>query len=308
MDFDYESLAFLTAVVRTGSFEAAAKSLNVTQSAVSQRIKQLEEKVGTVLVVRGRPCVASDDGLLLCQHFEQVSLLSHEVRERLRVGGNVSKGKARIAVNADSLETWFPEVIARAASELNLLLEIIPDDQEFTDDRLRSGDAIAIVSSSEAVIPGCKVYPLGKMEYLAIASANFVKENFADGVTLDSTSQSISIRFDLKDNLPIQWLELAFGKKARLTSHFVPSYGGHLQCCQLGIGWALMPKEAVVEHLASGELIEIVPDARIMTPLYWHTHGNANETLQQLSKIVSEIAQSALDQADPIQVKPVVQL
>ena len=82
MEFDYDSLNVLSAVVRTGSFEAAAKALNVTQSAVSQRIKQLEEKVGSVLIQRGRPCVATDDGLLLCQHIEQVARHAHPQQSR----------------------------------------------------------------------------------------------------------------------------------------------------------------------------------------------------------------------------------
>lgn len=36
--FDYDLLTILAAVIREGSFEAAAKSMKVTQSAVSQRM------------------------------------------------------------------------------------------------------------------------------------------------------------------------------------------------------------------------------------------------------------------------------
>ena len=156
---------FYPPLCRTGSFEAAATSLNVTQSAVSQRIKQLEEKVGSILVQRGRPCVATDDGLLLCQHVEQVTLLQHELSDLLAARGAGTGSAAvsiRIAVNSDSLATWFPEVIQRALDELNLLLEIIPDDQEFTEERLRSGDALAIVTSNNKPIPGCMTVPLGR--------------------------------------------------------------------------------------------------------------------------------------------------
>lgn len=178
MDFDYDSLNVLSAVVRTGSFEAAAKALNVTQSAVSQRIKQLEEKVGSVLIQRGRPCVATDDGLLLCQHIEQVALLRHEVTEQLASRGSSEGSTAvsiRIAVNSDSLATWFPSVISRAATELNLRLEIVPDDQEFTEERLRSGDVLAIVTSSDTPIPGCRIVALGAMEYMAVASTEYAE-------------------------------------------------------------------------------------------------------------------------------------
>ena len=72
---DYALLDALAAVVRHGSFDRAAGELNVTPSAVSQRVKLLEERVGSVLVKRGQPCVATTSGALLCRHTERVQLL-----------------------------------------------------------------------------------------------------------------------------------------------------------------------------------------------------------------------------------------
>jgi len=291
MDFDYESLTVLSAVVRTGSFETAAKSLNVTQSAVSQRIKNLEEKVGSLLIIRGRPCTPTEEGLLLCQHGEQVTLLRHELSERLSGPVGESSAIVRIAVNNDSLATWFPKVVERAADELNLLLDIIPDDQEFTNGLLRSGDVSAVISSSDIPIPGCDFYHLGDMEYLAVASARYTERFLADGATLANVASAPSIRFDRKDTLPHQWLDVAFGKSAVLSSHFIPSYEGHLRCCRLGIGWAMMPREAVAGLIESGELAEVVPNARVRVPLFWHTRSQSSRILQTLSEIVLQVAE-----------------
>lgn len=297
MDYDYDSLVVLSAVVRTGSFEAAATSLNVTQSAVSQRIKQLEEKVGSILVQRGRPCVATDDGLLLCQHVEQVTLLQHELSDLLAARGAGSGSAAvsvRIAVNSDSLATWFPEVIERALNELNLLLEIIPDDQEFTEERLRSGDALAIVTSNNKPIPGCLTVPLGAMEYMAVASTEYAKRYLTDGSTQPAVGKAPSIQFDRKDTLPQQWMMLAFGNTGKLTSHYIPSYEGHLLACQRGIGWAMMPSVTVEPMIASGDLVELVPDVRVRTPLHWQSRSQSSATLGRLSEIVSEVAEKSL--------------
>jgi LysR family transcriptional regulator (chromosome initiation inhibitor) len=294
MDFDYDALGGLSAVVRTGSFEAAAKDLGVTQSAVSQRIKQLEDKVGSVLIIRGRPCVATEDGLLLCRHMEQVQLLRQELDEQLHGETSSARAKVRIAVNNDSLATWFPEAIKRASDDLNLRLEIVPDDQDRTEDRLRSGEALAVVTSSETPVPGCELHPLGDMEYSAIASSDYAAEHLNGKITLESVSQSPSLRFDLKDNLPMQWLELAFGDTARLSSHFVPSYEGHLICCRQGVGWAMMPSEAVSAGIAAGELTELRPDVRVKVPLFWHTRSKSSGILQQLSEIVSDVAKGTL--------------
>ena len=59
---DYAALSALVSVVREGSFERAARALHVTPSAISQRIRLLEERVGCTLVVRGQPCRAIDVG------------------------------------------------------------------------------------------------------------------------------------------------------------------------------------------------------------------------------------------------------
>lgn len=297
MTYDYDSLAVLAAVVRTGSFEAAAKSLEVTQSAVSQRIKQLEEKTGAVLIVRGRPCVATEDGLLLCQHIEQVNLLEHELREQLASRGDGSSRAAisvRIAVNSDSLATWFPQVVGRVARDLNLRLEIIPDDQEFTEERLRSGDALAIVTSSSKAIPGCRTIPLGSMEYMAIASPGYLRANLANGINSLSVAGAPSIRFDRKDTLPQQWMMLAFGKTEKLSSHDIPSYEGHLLCATKGIGWAMMPSDTVLPLVDRGELVELVPDVRVHIPLFWQSRTQSSTIMQQLSEIVADVASENL--------------
>jgi LysR family transcriptional regulator (chromosome initiation inhibitor) len=126
MDFDYDSLVSLAAVVREGSFDSAARSLNVTQSAVSQRIKQLEDKVGSVLVVRGRPCVPTEAGLQLCQHVEQVNLLQFELSNRLSSiidTGDTNAATIRIAVNNDSLASWFPTVIKRGGPRFSTSMQ-----------------------------------------------------------------------------------------------------------------------------------------------------------------------------------------
>ena len=74
---DYAGLQALAAVLREGSFERAARKLHITPSAVSQRIKQLEERAGQVLVLRGQPCTGTEAGRRLCLHVEQVALLEN---------------------------------------------------------------------------------------------------------------------------------------------------------------------------------------------------------------------------------------
>jgi LysR family transcriptional regulator (chromosome initiation inhibitor) len=79
---DYAALSALAAVIREGSFERAARALNVTPSAISQRIRLLEERVGCAL--RDQPCRATETGRRLCQHVDRVRLLEQELQGRCR--------------------------------------------------------------------------------------------------------------------------------------------------------------------------------------------------------------------------------
>lgn len=293
MEFDYDALAALTAVVREGRFDEAAKSLNVTQSAVSQRIKQLEEKVGSVLVVRGRPCVPTEAGLQLCRHVEQVALLQHELSARMReLSGSEETAVAtvRVSVNNDSLATWFPSVILRASRELNVLFDVLPDDQEHTEEKLKTGDALAVITSSEKPVQGCKRISLGCMEYIAVAAPEFRDKHFSDGVSLKSIAKAPVLAFDRKDTIQEQWMMLAFGETCRLATHLVPSYEGYLSCCLNGTAWGLVPSIAGVHHIARGELVELSPGNAVMVSLHWQASTHSSDTLKRLGELVLEEA------------------
>lgn len=309
MDFDYDALSVLSAVVRSGSFEAAAKSMNVTQSAISQRIKQLEQKFGAILILRGRPCVATEEGVLLCRHLEEVQLLEHDLREHLAARGKSAARvpvSVRISVNSDSLATWFPEVVDRSANELNLRLEVIPEDQDFTAERLRSGDALAIVTSSPDTVPGCRSIELGVMEYMAVASPAFLERHLSGKVDIKSIASAPSIQFDRKDTLPMQWVESAFGQAAQLSAHQMPSYEGHLQCCLQSIGWAMMPTMTVGPMVEAGRLTELIPGVRLAMPLFWQCRANASGTLKALNEVVTGVASSVLIRSDEAKAERVV--
>ncbi len=302
--FDYDSLAAVSAVVREGTFESAARALNVTQSAVSQRIKQLEERLGAIVVVRGRPCVPTEFGLQLCRHMDQVMLLEHELKKNLGTHvdiGDTSAANLRIAVNSDSLATWFPEVIYRAGQDLNVHFDIAADDQDHTLDRLRSGDAVAAITSSDIPVQGFRRLALGSMEYAAVATPRYVAENFAGGVTLDALQAARSLVFDRKDHLPSNWMLSVFGEAVPTRGHKVPSYEGYLECCLNGAGWGMMPTDSVGQYLKDGRLVELIEDRRSYVALHWYSSKSSSEVLRLLANAVLADARKRLTQ---IELKP----
>ena len=296
---DYDSLTILAAVIREGSFEAAAKSMKVTQSAVSQRIKQLEEKVGVVLIARGRPCLPTQAGLQFFRHVEQVSLLQQELAERMHalVGGEEAvAATVRIAVNNDSLATWFPNLIKLATKELSIRFDILPDDQEHTESSLRSGDALAVITTLETPVQGCKIISLGSMDYVAVAAPELYRAHFSDGVSLEALRNCVAVAFNRKDTIQDQWMTLCFGATVPLSIHYVPSYEGYLSCCLNGAGWGLVPSIAGTTYIKRGELVELIPGKKVSVALHWQAGMQSSEILSRLGNLVLEVAREHLAQ------------
>ncbi|MGB4925024.1 MAG: ArgP/LysG family DNA-binding transcriptional regulator, partial [Giesbergeria sp.] len=196
--FDYAALEALAAVLREGSFERAARRLHVTPSAISQRIKQLEERMGQVLVLRGSPCTGTDAGRQLCLHFEQVALLENSLRRShpgLHDGQATASPTLQLAVNADSLSTWFMDAVAAFADAGNELLDLRIDDQDHTAQRLRDGEVLAAVTASRTSIAGCNSWPLGSMAYVAAASPGFAASHWPQGASAEALAAAPMLSF-----------------------------------------------------------------------------------------------------------------
>lgn len=295
---DYPALQAVSLVVRTGSFEKAAQALNVTPSAVSQRVKQLEERLGTVLIIRGQPCMATERGEWLCRHMEQVGLLEGELMVRLPAlaepGATQQRVTLRIATNADSLGTWFLGAVAAFANRSTHLLDIAVDDQEHTAEWLRRGRVLAAVTALAKPIQGCRVMPLGSLRYLATASPEFMTTYFSEGVTAQALARAPSLIFNQKDRLQSQWMQLALGESPGHPVHWVPSTQGFVDASLLGIGWCANPELLVKDHIAAGRLRELVPGAPLDIPLFWQVNRIAADRLLELTRAVVETARRLL--------------
>jgi LysR family transcriptional regulator (chromosome initiation inhibitor) len=289
---DYALLAALAAVIRTGSFERAARQLNVTPSAVSQRIKLLEERLGTILVVRGTPCVGTPAGQRLCQHVEQVALLESELRHELP--GIQDPGPPvtlRIAVNADSLATWF---VTAMAETRDCLFDLVIDDQEHSADWLRRGEVLAAVTSGAKPVQGCDSTPLGALRYIATASPDFVRRHFAEGVGDDSLTRAPRLTFDGKDQLQAQWTRQVFGTEIASATHWLPSSQAFVDAALAGLGWGMNPEMLVAGPLREGRLVALIPDQPLDVPLFWQRSRIASGRLADTTRAVLRTAGAML--------------
>jgi LysR family transcriptional regulator (chromosome initiation inhibitor) len=295
---DYAALHALAAVVREGSFERAARALNVTPSAVSQRVKLLEERTGGALLVRGQPCIATEAGLQLCRHVERVGMLEHELRDALPALGTGS-GEAgervtmRVAVNADSLATWFMAAAAAfATQEEAALLDLTVDDQDHTAERLRSGAVLAAVTALAQPVAGCNSEALGTMHYVAAASPAFVRRHFAKGVGARTLAIAPSLVFDRKDRLQARWVRRICHRNVETPRHWVPSPNAFVDAACAGMGWGMHPASMVADAIRAGTLVELVPGSTLPVPLYWQQARAAPQLLKRLGAAVRAAATS----------------
>jgi LysR family transcriptional regulator, chromosome initiation inhibitor len=300
MSLDHAQLAALAAVVGEGSFEGAARALHVTPSAVSQRIRQLEERIGAVLVQRGTPCVATAAGAPLLRHAERVALLEAELVATLPAlatarGAAGATATLRIAVNADSLATWFvPALAAFAQAHPPLRIDLLVDDQDHTAEALRRGDVLAAVSASAAPVQGCRSLPLGRLRYRATASPAFMRRWFAQGVNAAALERAPCLLFNRKDQLQMRWMRRITRRAIAPACHGLPSSQGFVEACLAGLGWGMNPEALVQSHLTARRLVELVPGQGIDVALHWQVSRLALPALADLTTAVRAVARDAL--------------
>lgn len=295
---DYPAARAVAMIVQTGSFEAAARALNVTPSAISQRVRQLEERLGAVLIERGAPCAATEKGAWLCRHMEHVGILEAALMAQLPGAVDPAAPAQRVtlnvATNADSLGTWFLDAVAAFTRETGFLLNVAIDDEDHTADWLRRGRVLAAVTSVEKPVQGCQVRSLGALRYRAVASPDFVARHFPAGVTPDALAAAPGLTFNQKDRLQQAWIRQALGVGVDYPTHWLPSTQSFVDASLAGMGWALNPVHLVDAHLAAGRLVELIPDATLDRQLYWQVSRFAADPLVGLTRSVAAAAKRKL--------------
>ncbi|WP_413874082.1 LysR family transcriptional regulator ArgP [Albidovulum sp.] len=286
--YDPAHLEALSAVLRTGSFEAAAAALNVTPSAVSQRIRALEERVGTAVVIRAQPCRLTAAGARLARHAEDVALLEHALAADL--GQEASRPHVRIAVNADSLATWFLPALAGVPG---LLYDIVLDDQDHSADLLRRGEVQAAVTAHGAAIAGCDAHRLGRLRYIATASPAYAARWFPAGVTAAALDEAPALTFNQKDRLQADWARRVAGRPVALPTHLIASSQGFVDAARLGLGWGMNPEPLVAGEIAAGGLVAL-SDETLDTDLHWQVARLAGRALARLTAAVRRAGAAAL--------------
>jgi LysR family transcriptional regulator (chromosome initiation inhibitor) len=284
----------LMAVIETGSFELAAARLNLTTSAISQRIKSLETHLGVPLVVRSRPCRSTREGLKLVQYLRRAKVLADEFEADYLNSSDVLV-KMAIAVNNDSLGTWFLHALAEFIVNENILINLIVDDQDFTHTYLEEGIVIAAVSSKDIAMRGCVAMHLGAIRYRLLCSKPFAERWFANGVSRGRLCEAPLLVFDQKDALQSDFLRAYFSvRQESCRCHFIPSTDAFFSAVKLGIGYGMVPELDYKDTLSRGELVDLSPGNYSDIPLFWHCWKVQSPKVEKLTRCLIREAKTLL--------------
>ena len=285
-------LATLTAIHRRGSFDLAAAFLGVTPSAISQRLKSLEERLGCVLIRRGQPCTATPPGLRLIRHHDEVALLQSQLTQDLP---QLQTGPAtlRIAVNADSLATW---VIPALAATDGMLFDLVIDDQDHSQDWLKRGEVAAAITSHPGPLQGCDTLSLGALRYHATASPAYMARWLPDGATKAALALAPALTFSDKDRLQGDWLSAHVGDGISFPTHRLASSQGFVDAAVAGLGWGMNPDLLIGPHLTAGTLKALIPDTPLDVRLYWQFSRLTAPALAPLTSAMCRAAAHSLRQ------------
>jgi LysR family transcriptional regulator (chromosome initiation inhibitor) len=292
MALDPAQLATFQAVVEHGSFDAAARVLHVTPSAVSQRIKALEQAVGQVLVRRARPCVPTAAGRPLVRLGGQMALLEQEALAAAREGSDGhTRTRLAVVVNADSLAGWFLPALTALT---DVVFELHTDDEGHTADLLRDGTVMAAVTTEHLAVRGCRVQRLGAMRYLAVAAPATHAAWFAGRDPAVAFATAPMVRFNRKDTLQHRFARTVSRRDVDPPTHFVPAPASFTEAIRLDLGWGLVPEDVARADIAAGRLVDLADGHHLDVPLYWQCWRLESATLTALTTAVLAAAAAGL--------------
>lgn len=293
MDLPLEHLRTFAAVIDEGSLEGAARRLHITPSAVSQRIRNAEERTGSVLLQRTRPVSVTESGAAVLRAARQIERIMGDVAVEL-AHGSAGGSAIPLVVNADSLATWLVPALARASRETGSRFEVLRADETVSTEKLRSGEAMAAVTSTAAAVPGCVSTRIGIDRYHAIAHPDFVREYFPDGLNAEALSRAPHLEFDRHDAFQQRFIGRITRARIDPPRHFIPSSAEFAAAIELGMGWGMVPHLQCRDALAAGRVVKLDAGSTIKLPLYWQRWNLRSPVLDALTDIITEEARLAL--------------
>ncbi|MFA0268316.1 LysR family transcriptional regulator ArgP [Vibrio cyclitrophicus] len=294
---DYKWIEALDAVVKQRSFERAAEQLYISQSAVSQRIKQLEKWIAQPALVRENPPRPTPAGKKLLGLYRRVRLLEHELVPDLMNEEGSQPLSISIATNADSLATWLLPALSDVMTSRQVELNLAIHGESRTIEKIKSGEVAGAISLESQAIPGCSADYLGRMDYVCVSSPDFHERYFSEGVNYVTLSKAPAVSYDQYDDLHKKFLHDHFNvPRDSVINHTVGSSEAFVRLALSGVAYCLIPRLQIIEELESGALIDITPGFLLSYRIYWHHWQLESGVLKEISQAILSYTHNHLPQ------------
>lgn len=242
-------LQTFVAVAKAKSFSKAAEDLRVTQSAISQSIKNLESKLGVDVFKRsGKNIVMTPAGEKLYLFGTQFLTTMNDTLDDLQNAKTQMRGKVRIGTLTGIGKSWLAhEIVNYALENPDLALTVrMGSHEDLLSDFENNLIDILILPEDDVPMNGEKeffieekctlVLPKGKKEF-----------NFGKKITLEKLEELPVVLFEKDDHLFFKWCRTKVkGVPKKLNVRFtVNSHGNMLQAVHAGLGMAVVPNHVL---------------------------------------------------------------
>lgn len=292
---DYKLIEALARVVEEGGFDRGARKLHLTQSAVSQRIKLLEEQTGQVLLTRTTPPTATPSGRQMIKHYLQVKQLEDDLLGAMVAAGRENFATLSVGINEDSLATWFFDAARPFLEKEQVLLDLRADDQDQTHKLLKDGEVIGCISTLDKPVQGCRATYLGRMDYRLVATPAFAAQWFPNGLTTEAVQKAPALVFNRKDELHLKLFAKALkAVPTDFPTHYLPSSEKFADFISAGLAYGMLPTQQNAGLLALGQLVALAPEHMVSVKLYWHCWNLASRLLETFTEELVKATQTTL--------------
>lgn len=296
-----QQLVTFSTVLSEGSMTAAAEKLYLTQPAVSQQIRNLEEEMGVNLLDRGsRHAKPTVQGQLLYDYAKRIISLTQQAQVAIQTMGEGIKGELRIGtLNSLGLQLISPAIGQFLRHNSKISIQLMYEDGAEVFKALSNGDIdVAIlpdVNSEYGSAPqGIESRPLMKDEMWLVASGRDTA--VPDQVTVaDLTSRPymrLSDRYEGFERLLNAALDDA---GIVLKPSFETNNVGTLKrIIEAGLGWGFLPSHAIRKQVRMGRLTMVdLPEVRYSVNVQYYAHKN-KDTEQAIEVFYRALKQQGL--------------
>lgn len=276
---DYEAIRALEAILEYQSFEKASKSIGITQSAITQRIQGFESFLGERLLIRKTPYKPTATGQAYLGLLRKVKILESEIESN-----SSNKPIIKIAINRDSLDLYFLDIISDKECAEAFALEIIADNQDNTLEYLKSGQVDMCISSESKAIPKHVSTHIGDMEYCLVCSPQFHMKYFKNKTTKEILANAPLVIFDKNDKLQHNFLKENYGVEPMSSISQMPSVQSFKIAIIGGYGYGFVPLLDIQQELKQKKVLEIFPSKKLKVPLYLHQWEYQKDYIKMFTK------------------------